>query len=44
VEDFLLDVAEDFIVPFTVALPDLKIIGHKRIKFFAPVAGERLSV
>lgn len=44
VEDFLLDVIENFIVPLAVALPELKIIGHKRIKFFAPVAGKRLQV
>jgi len=39
VEDFLLDFVGDFILP--LALPLLEIVGHNRIKFFAPDAGLR---
>lgn len=28
VEDFLLDVVENFIVSFSIALPELEIVGH----------------
>lgn len=43
-ENLLLDVVQNVIKSLPIALPLLKIIGHKRIKFFAPVAGKRLSV
>jgi hypothetical protein len=44
VQDLLFDFIQDVIVAFTIALPELEIIGHSGLRFFAPVAGKRLRV